>query len=238
MPGVLHNATLARIGTGDLARLGVLRGSPGIAVRLDADAAWVRWQGADSTIVSALLPAPGAAFFERRDGYWLPCGRLIPVDVPQDGFAPLESALLPQATPALAAGQASLAAVRFSIARSDRVQPCSAVVCSPAAVAAWAAMAPDAEIARLEGCRSGNIAIVFGAPPPLIAGGERLWGQRVLLPLGWCAQPDLPESTLCEAAGCGPDEILLWRGGAVLVPRKAIVKLTRAAARLGARDGA
>lgn len=238
MPGVLHNATLARVPAADLSRLGPLRGAPGLAVRLEGDSAWVRWQSADATIVGALLPAPGAAFFERRDGDWLPCGKRIPVDVPTEGFLPLESALLPQPRATVAAQAANLAPLRFTVVRSTRSQPCSAIVCTPAAVATWAAMATDAEIAGLQACRSGTLVLVTGARLPLIAGGERFWGEHVLLPLGWRAEPDLPESTLCEAAGCGPEEILLWRDGAVFVPRKAITPLTRAAARQGARDGA
>lgn len=235
MPGVLHNATLAKVPAAELGRLGVLRGSPGISVRLEADTAWVRWQSVDTAIVASLLPAPGAAFFERRDNSWLPCGQRIPVDVPGGDYLPLESVLLPQPESSRIAQPIGLAPLRFVTVRSTRALPCSAVVCTPAALAAWASLAPDAAIARLSACRSGNLAIVLGNNPPLVAGGERFWGERVLLPLGWRAEPDLPESSLCEAAGCRPDELLLWRGGPIVVPRKAVTPLTRAAARLGAR---
>lgn len=237
MPGVLHNATLARVPAHEITRLGPLRGAPGITVRLDADMAWVRWQGADAAVVAALLPAPGAAFFVRRDQSWLPCGRRIPVAVPEGEYLPLQNLLLPQPASTVGVQSITIAPVRFSLARSTLARPCSAVVCTPAAVAAWASMAPDSAVARLSACRSGNLAILFGDNPPLVAGGERYWGERVLLPLGWRAERDLPESSLCEAAGCGPEELLLWREGAVFVPRKAIAPLTRAAARLGARDG-
>ncbi|MCL4729382.1 MAG: hypothetical protein KJ044_02960, partial [Planctomycetes bacterium] len=217
---------------------GPLRGAPGLTVRLEGETAWVRWSSADATVVSALLPAPGAAFFERRDGHWLPCGARIPVDVPTDDFAPLASLLFPQPVSVVSTEAPAVAAVRFHVARSDRVRPCTAVVCTPATLAAWAGMAPDAQIGRLVACRSGNLALVLGTEPPWIPGSERYWGQRVLLPLGWRAEPELPPDALCEAAGCEPDDLLLWRNEPVIVPRRALAPLTRAAARLGARDGA
>jgi len=238
MPGVLHNATLAQVHAADLSRLGPLRGAPGLTVRMDGQTGWVRWHSADAAVVMALLPAPGAQFFERRDGQWLPCGKLIAADnIPQDGFVPLEGVLVPQAAHRQPVVPATIAPVRFDTVRSAQLRACTAVVCTPAAVANWAALAPDAEIARLAACRSGGLVLVIGDNPPMLAGGERFWGDRVLLPLGWRAQPDLPESSLCEAAGVGTDEILLWRNGANFVPRKSLVALTRAAARLGAREG-
>ena len=75
--------------------------------------------------------------------------------------------------------------------------------------------------------------------PLRLEGGERYWGQLLLAPLGFCPDPYLPEAALREAAGIDADELLLLRHGkAEALPRAALGRLSRAALRLAAGEGA
>ncbi|MBK9973648.1 MAG: hypothetical protein IPP14_02630 [Planctomycetes bacterium] len=237
MPGVLHNATLAELPAHSLAVLAALRGVPGLRVLVAGDRAWVRWDGADPAVVQALLPAAQARFFERRDGHWFACGSALPAfDLPAGDFAPLHSMLLPGRLERQAVESAALLRANFTILRDDQPRECTALICTPGALAQWAAMAPDAEIAQFTACRSGELVLVVGNRPPLLAGCERFWGSRFLLPMGWRANPDLPEQALCEAAGATATELVLWRSGAILIPGDCLAPLSRASARMGARN--
>jgi hypothetical protein len=61
---------------------------------------------------------------------------------------------------------------------------------------------------------------------------ERFWGDRVLVPLGFRAEPDWPEGALREAANVGPDELLVLTENATeAIPADAFGPLTRGAVR-------
>ena len=82
----------------------------------------------------------------------------------------------------------------------------------------------------------GERLLVLGERLPMLDGGERLWGRDVLIPLGFVADPDLPEEALRQATDLGPDEILLLRPDeAEFVPRSAFSRLSRAGLRLAGR---
>jgi hypothetical protein len=77
------------------------------------------------------------------------------------------------------------------------------------------------------------MALLLGRGVPLLAGGERFWGTRALVPLGQRAEPTLPEAALCEALGVGADEILfLESAGVEVLPLRVFQPLTRAGVRL------
>src|SRR5262249_51892467 len=97
---------------------------------------------------------------------------------------------------------------------------------------AWANSATTLEIAAVRGSRCGNVAWLLGKNLPAIAGAQRFWGERVLIPLGYRPDPDWPEPALREASGGGPDEILvLAESGSEAIPPDAFRPLTRAAIR-------
>jgi hypothetical protein len=65
----------------------------------------------------------------------------------------------------------------------------------------------------------------------------RLWGDDLLVPVGFRPDPDLPPATLREAVGAEADElVVLDEAGAEVVPRAAFAPLTRAGVRLALRD--
>src|SRR5262249_9797231 len=86
-------------------------------------------------------------------------------------------------------------------------------------------------------CCQGRV-LLRGERLPLLAGGERFWGERVLVPLGCRPEPELPESALREALALGDDELLLLgEGPPEVVPEAALQPLTRARLRLALGPG-
>jgi hypothetical protein len=64
---------------------------------------------------------------------------------------------------------------------------------------------------------------------------QRFWGERVLTPLGFRPEPELPETALRAAAEVSLGELLvLTESGAEAIPEDAFAPLTRAAMRRGA----
>jgi hypothetical protein len=235
MHGVLTNATLARIPADALPLIGGLRAYASVQVRIDDARAWVRWDEAGFEILRALLPVPGAEFFERLDKHWHLCGRSLPAfDVPQMGFLPLASVLTPNRIQPVAYADVTFPKVVLALKRSNRPRNATALLCAAQALAAWADMAPTVKIAALSAARTGSLVLLSGQLLPLIE-GERFWGERILCPLGWAPDPDLPEDSLLQAIGAGPSELALLQPGSVeIIPRDALRGLTRASARLGA----
>jgi hypothetical protein len=198
------------------------------------DPAWVTWDGARPDAIAALLTVPGAELYEPRDGRWFrPGGHLPAFDVPPAGEAVgLDRAVVPATFVPVEPAAAELRKVRLALVRCERPRPTTALRCSVAALQAWTDTATAAEIAAVRAARCGAVAWLRGDRLPAVAASERFWGDRVLLPLGWRADPDWPESALREAANVGPDELLvLTADGAEAIPADAFRPLTRAAVR-------
>jgi hypothetical protein len=79
--------------------------------------------------------------------------------------------------------------------------------------------------------------LVRGARLPALPGGERFWGETVLIPLGFAARPDLAEPLLREGLGLGEEELaLLTPAGVEVIPHAVFRPLTRAGVRLALRE--
>ncbi len=75
--------------------------------------------------------------------------------------------------------------------------------------------------------------ILLGRGLPVVAGGVRFWGADVLVPLGFRADPDLPEPALRRALRVAEAAILVLEADEVeVVPREAFRSLTQAGLRL------
>jgi len=235
MASILRNASMARIPARALDRLGRLRAHAGVRALLQGEQCWVAWDGA-ADVLAQLLVVPGVEFLEQRGPHWYRCGCSLPTfDVPQRAFAPLAGLITPAPVAPAPAAPVAFPRVVLALRRSDQPRPATAMLCTPAALAAWAEMAPTRHIEALQSARAGDTLLLMGANLPPLQGAERLWGERVLCPLGWAPTPDLPESALLEAIGAGGDELAILRQAAIeLVPRHALAPMTRAGARLGA----
>ncbi|HKB00802.1 MAG TPA: hypothetical protein VKD90_01220 [Gemmataceae bacterium] len=229
----LDGCRAARVPATGLEALAPLRARGGVRV-VDGDPAWVTWDGDRPDVVAALVAIPGAELFEPRDGHWFrPAARLPAFDLPPAGVpVPLERAVVPASEVPTEPADREPRRVPLRLVRSDMPHPASALRCPIGALKGWADTATTAEIAAVNAARKGDVAWLLGSRLPALARAERFWGARVLIPLGFRADPDWPESALREAAGVGPDEILvLTEDGSEAIPGDAFKSLTRAAIR-------
>lgn len=223
----------ARLPAAGLAALAHLRVTGGVRV-VAGESAWIDWEGDRPDVIAAVVTVPGAELFEPRDGKWFVPGSHLPAfDVPPRGqTVPLDRAIVPAQFAPTEAGKRELRRVPLRLVRCETPRPTSAIHCSTVALQAWADTAPASEIAALKGARCGNRAWIIGQSLPAVASAERFWGEQVLIPLGWRAEPDWPEAALREATAVGPNEILiLTADGAGAISDDAFQPLTRAAIR-------
>jgi hypothetical protein len=239
-PAAAVEACCACISANCLPLLAGLRVRGDVRVRLEGQTAWVYWLAGNHDVLHRVLAVGGAELFECRGGRWYRPGRHLPsFTVPDDAAArPLVGLL----TPAPVAGATAPAVVRplpLRLVRDSRPRPARALCCRLKELAGWAELATTRQLAALEAAvdEEGRV-LVLGERLPPLAGGDRYWGQRLLLPLGWRAEPSLAEDVLREAVGLGPDQVgLLTQAGLEAVDRSALRPLTRAAVRLGMRQG-
>jgi MoxR-vWA-beta-propeller ternary system domain bpX2 len=232
-PQPLSACRAARVPTAGLESLAPLRAKGGVRV-IAGDVAWVSWENDRPDVVSALLTVPGVELFEPREGRWFrPCNQLPAFDVPPAGESvALDRIIVPATLTPIDPDGREQRRVPLKLVRSEVAKPTSAIRCQVEALREWADSATASEIAAVKACRCGNVAWLLGKNLPAIAGAERFWGERVLIPLGYRAEPDWPESALREATGAGPDEVLvLAENGSEALPTDAFRPLTRAAIR-------
>jgi hypothetical protein len=223
----------ARLPAAGLALLAPLRAAGGVQV-VGGDSAWVTWDNDRPDVLAAVVAVPGAELFEPRDGRWFrPGGQLPAFDVPPQGEAvPLDRAIVPAAVAATEPEQRDVRRVPLRLVRCEVPRPATAVRCSVTALQKWADTATTAEITAVRAARSGDVTWLLGSKLPVLAGAERFWGEGVLIPLGFRADPDWPEAALREAANVGPDELLvLTENGTEAIPNDVFRPLTRGAIR-------
>lgn len=223
----------ARLPTGGLVALAHLRAKGGIRV-IAGEIAWVNWDGDQPDVVAAVLTVPGAELFEPRDGKWFRSGAHMPTfDGPPPGEAvSLDRAIVPSPFVAVEAASREHRRVPLRLIRSEAPRPTSALRCAIAVLEAWADTATTADIAAVKGARCGDRVWLVGKALPAVTVADRFWGEQVLIPLGWRTEPDWPEYALREAAGVGPNEVLiLTADGSEAIPDQAFRPLTRSAIR-------
>ena len=223
----------ARLPLAGLAALAPLRAAGGVRV-IGGDPAWVTWDGPRPDVVAAFLTVPGTELFEPRDGRWFRSGDRLPAfDVPPPGDPVLlDRAVIPGPFAEKEPGDRELKRVPLRLVRSDTPRPTSAARCSLTALQIWADAATSTEIGVVKAARCGDVVWLLGSRLPALSGGERFWGDRVLIPLGFRPEPDWPEAALREAANVGPDELLvLTEPGSEAIPTDAFRPLTRGSIR-------
>jgi len=213
--------------------LAPLRARGGVRV-VRGDPAWVTWDSDRPDVIRVLMAVPGVELFEPRDGRWFRPGTHLPAfGVPPAGeLVAIDRAVLPAAVSPLEPVDREPRRVPLRLVRCERSRPTTALRCPIASLKGWADTAPSAEISAVKAARNGDAAWLLGSKLPALIAAGRFWGERVLVPLGFRADPDWPEAALREAAGVGPDEILvLTDEGPEAIPADAFRPLTRAAIR-------
>jgi MoxR-vWA-beta-propeller ternary system domain bpX2 len=236
----LDEVSCASLPAAALPALAPLRCVAGVTVTLAGDRAWLRWTPGDGQVLACVLPLAGAELFVSRQGLWYRVGQHLPApDVPAEGDArPLEQVLVPAPVSPEPASDWTPQASPVRLVRDDRPRPATGMWCELAELVRWAERAASAELAAARAARSGSRVLLLGKPPPALPGGTRLWGDRLLVPLGFRPEPALPEGVLRDALGVRPDEIMvLEEGGGEVVPTEALQPLNRAGVRLAAGEG-
>jgi len=243
----------ASIRVEELSRLADLRGRPEIRVSIAGGMAWVCWEPESelmqAILVRRLLPLPSVELFTERGGRWYRLGEHLPAfSVPiRDGSAgvPLDRIVLPAPIQAQRPEGIPTVSQAVCLVRDDRsrARPSSGLKCPLGVLAAWAESATSAQIARLQAGWSGGSSrsegdaevLVLGSPGaiPLLPDGVRFWGTDLLIPLGFRADPELPEPALHHALGAGATDLaVLDHDGFELISRAIFKPLSRAGIRL------
>jgi MoxR-vWA-beta-propeller ternary system domain bpX2 len=229
----------ARLPASCLHALALVRDRPDARIHVDGDTVWVRWPAGELEFVRRLLPVAGVEFYSDREGRWFRFGSRLPTAVasPADEGLPLARVLTPArfapAPPPVDAG----APVVLRIVRGGEPQPATALACPITDLLKWGASATTAELSAVRAAHCGRQAILIGAKLPVIPSAARYWGDDLLVPVGFRAEPDLPRAALRAACGAADDElVLLDANGADVIPRAAFEPLTRAGLRLACRE--
>jgi hypothetical protein len=255
------NVRCACIPLQELTVLADLRGRSEIRVSTAGDKAWV-WWGAESDLleeilVRRILPLPGVELFTVRGGCWYRLGAHLPafgwcVDPGSPGVL-LERMILPTPIEAEQPLGALPDPMRVCLVRDERslVRPASAFRCALSVLSAWAERATSAQLACLQAAWTEGSQVEEGAAGtpasvlvlgkmgmlPLLPEGVRFWGTDLLIPLGFRADPGLPELALTSALGASAsDLVVLDEDGFELIARGTFKPLCRAGIRLASED--
>jgi hypothetical protein len=244
MPNSLEQVCCARLAVSALGVLAELRRTPGIRVTPAGDDGfvWVHWEGGNTAVLRRLLPVPGVDLYTRRDGLWYrPSAHLPSFAVPEEVEAasiPLVRAVTPRPVQPLAPSSDPPQPARLGLAREATPREATALRCALTDLACWAEHAVTAQLTALEGAwteeaeEGEGVLLVLGQRLPPIA-GDRFWGDRLLVPLGWRPEPDLCETALRRALEVAEAElVVLEADGFEVIPRSVFEPLTRARVRL------
>ncbi|HYH65944.1 MAG TPA: hypothetical protein VD866_14700 [Urbifossiella sp.] len=230
-----HDVTAARIPAAGAAALGPVRHRVDVRVFPEGERLWVRWPAGRADVVRCLLPVAGVAFLTPRGGGWFPFGSRLPTaDRPPDGDgASVASVLSPARFTPVEAGEIVAPPVVLRAVRGGEPRPATALRCRLADLAEWAESASTAELSAATAARVGGRIVLRGAKLPTVLGATRFWGDDVLVPVGFRADPDLQADVIRAAAGANRDElVLLDETGAEVIPRAVFRPVTRAGLRL------
>jgi hypothetical protein len=238
MENPLQNVCRGSLPAASLAALAGLRCHPGVTVSFVGDRAWLRWPDGDEEVLRQVLAVSGVELYEHHDGFWHRHGQALPAfDLPAEGEPlPLFRVLVPAPVEAEATPDRP-GPVPLRLVRDDRPRPTSALWCAAPDLGPWADRAPQAELGAVRAARCGDDVLLVGSRLPPLP-GVRLWGGRVLVPLGFRPEPALPDGALREALRVAADEVaVLGEEGVDVVPDEALVPLTRAGVRLALGEG-
>lgn len=231
----LDDVCCARLPANSLAALAALRCERGLEVARADGWLWLRWEAGNERVLNSVMPLAGCSLFARRDDLWFMPGAALPsFAVPENlEYRPLYQVLFPAPLQPSPPPAHIIAPAPLRLSRDNRPRPTSALLCAPSALQAWADIIPAQRLRSLRSLVLERRLLVLGTGLPALAGSERFWGERVLVPLGYRPDPALAESALADAAGLDREEVLLLRDeGALVLTRTMLTPLTRAALHL------
>jgi hypothetical protein len=210
----LHEVCRASLPREALPVLAGLRARSSVHVTLDGERAWVSWTEGDEEVLRCVLPVAGVELYVHRDGRWYRFGHHLPSfgAAPGGETQPLDRVLFPAPVLPLPPPTARLQAVPLRLAPDNRPRQASAGAYALNELTAWAEAVPSKRLGALLAARLGGRVLLLGQRLPPLPGGERFWGERMLVPLGYRAEPALPESAIREALGAAEEEMVVVSG--------------------------
>ncbi len=224
-----------------LAALAAVRAVPGVMVLQQAARTWVRWEAGDEQVLRRLLPVPGVTLYSFREGHWYRLGGHLPAfEVVAEGdFQPLSQILFPAPVQSLAPQAGPWSKITLTLRPEAQPRPTTAMICPIHELLVWADAIPSCRLTALKAARSGANILIRGPRLPLLPSAQRLWGDTVLKPLGFCLEPDLPEPVVRECLRLTEDDLLIITArGADVLCLADLLPLSRASLRLAMREAA
>jgi len=232
---------LASLPPEGLVALADVRATPGVMVLVQPTRTWVRWEPGEERVLQCVLPVPGVALYSFREGHWYRLGGHLPAFevVTEGNFEPLHHAMFPSPVQPLVPQVGPWGQITLALRPEAGARPTTAMICSLQDLMAWADAIPSCRLSTLQAARNAETIFVRGSRLPLLASSQRLWGNMVLKPLGFCLEPDLPERVVRECLNVTDEELLIFtvRGVDVLC-RSVLRPLSRASLRLAMREAA
>lgn len=237
---MMDGPIVASLPASSLDSLADLRRESGLRVLLEGDRAWLRWDGGDPSFAHRLMALPEVEIFRKgEDGHWRGPGRRLPAfDLPthNPGFTTLVHAIAPLPFEPVAPPPAGPTPHQLTLVRDGQERPATTLLCDLNALAPWVDSATSAEFEAISVALCGTTALLRGkaAMLPTIVSGTRFWGARLLTPLGWRPDPDLPERALLRSLGGEGDDVILIQppGTFEAIPLDSFAPWSRASARL------
>jgi MoxR-vWA-beta-propeller ternary system domain bpX2 len=230
-----HNVCCTKLPISGLAALAPLRCAANVTVRIDGKWAWLHWQAANDDVLNHVLPVPGVTLYERRDEEWYRYGSHLPAaDVPDSADGrPLRDVLIPGPLQTVKPRGDRMEPVILRLVADHRPRSTTALGCGLGDVLKWADTVSSTRLESIRAAHCSSQVMLLGTRLPLIPGCKRFWGSRVLVPLGFRLEPDLPESAIVEALGIANDELLLMDSdGGEVISTEALQPLSRTGIRL------
>jgi hypothetical protein len=234
----LDKAVLASLPGDRLDVLAGLRRESGITVAVRCDRAWVAWDPSRTNVARELLSVEHVEFFRVREGRYHRLGSWLPSsDVPRDletTAVPLARALVPEPARLSTPSAVSIRPMPLTLVPDEPPRSATAMLCDLTALVAWADRATRSEVESSMAALSAQTALLVGRSLPWLRGATRLWGERVLVPLGLRPEPELKESAWAGVFCLDETDLaIVSAGGEVeVVPGDAVERLTRARVRM------
>jgi hypothetical protein len=224
----------ARIPFDQLPALAALRADPRLRIYRAGDRTWIRWPAELFEAIALLRPVPQVEFFEQRGPHWHRAGRrLASSEHPPSGDGEsLSSLLRPSRFQPLTKKNHAVQPIPLSLRRGGPTRPATALSCTLNQLRAWAELATTMELQSLRATQCEAQALLLGAKLPAIPSATRFWGERLLLPLGYRLEQELPVAAVFSVMQAGADDLVFVTSEYTeIVPKEAFQTLSRAGVR-------
>jgi len=214
-----------------------MRCVPGIEIIQESEHVWVCWPPEREEVLQRVLAVPAVRLFVKREPHWFELGRRLPArDV---GFDRPRQPLLQVLTPAAFQPEPpsikAIERLKLHLVPDDRIRQTTALRCSLEVLQEWIERTPSIQFDGLKAVLADKEVLVLGSRLPMLPGNVRYWGERVLTPLGFRVEPEIPPRVLQEVLDLSHhDMAILSETGVERISIELLTELSRGRVRLAA----